>query len=413
MSLHVPTTANHLLIFILADNIIRESLKQFIMSRSPAAGSPTQSMFPSTSPPSRPSSHSSTSSAYLSPHYLHTLATRKCLGLLPFVLSIIKRNLSTGERDGNGAGLFRWDAGLVRDGCFFAGFLVASGEGDAFDFSAEDREFKREGMDGVRGRMGAEEGVEVCLRALAEMRWAFSKSEEREETVRMAWEARKIRRHGQYHGHAPIQPQELDIDFHQHNPYTDHNTHSPYPGKAMHHTNPQTDSHTILPLCGISNRSILPPLSLAHSPRHLIDTTPNTGYNTDGSGANGWPSYTPPGTGASATTSASTGMSGGGSPVFPNLLRPDLHGLKNDGSTDDTFYHVAGDVDQFSFSAPVAEPSTISNAVAYHHHNTPSHAHAVHSGAPSSYLDTGVAFTPTRSSVMHAGPDEYGDGFYQ
>lgn len=54
----------------------------------------------------------------------------------------------------------------MRDGCFFAGFLLA-GEG------------------------GSDEDVQTCLQALREMRWAFSKGEEREKTVRMIWESRK------------------------------------------------------------------------------------------------------------------------------------------------------------------------------------------------------------------------------
>lgn len=59
----------------------------------------------------------------------------------------------------------RFDAALVRNGCFFAAFLLA-------------------------GESGNREDVETCLQALGEMRWAFSKSEERQETVRMVWASR-------------------------------------------------------------------------------------------------------------------------------------------------------------------------------------------------------------------------------
>lgn len=54
----------------------------------------------------------------------------------------------------------------MRDGCFFAGFLLA-GEG------------------------GSDEDVQTCLQALRQMRWAFSKGEEREKTIWMVWESRK------------------------------------------------------------------------------------------------------------------------------------------------------------------------------------------------------------------------------
>lgn len=53
----------------------------------------------------------------------------------------------------------------MRDGCFFAGVLLA-------------------------GDSGTEEEVSVCLQALRNMRWAFSKSAEREHTLKMVWEQR-------------------------------------------------------------------------------------------------------------------------------------------------------------------------------------------------------------------------------
>jgi hypothetical protein len=39
------------------------------------------------------------------------------------------------------------------------------------------------------------EGVEVCLRALQEMKWGFSKSEERDRNVRMIWDVESAREH--------------------------------------------------------------------------------------------------------------------------------------------------------------------------------------------------------------------------
>ncbi|CDO70783.1 hypothetical protein BN946_scf184798.g98 [Trametes cinnabarina] len=88
---------------------------------------------------------------------LHTKANTKCLAVVRHVVTILRRNL--------GSPFFQYDAALVRDGCFYASFLLA-------------------------GESGTREEVEICLRALSEMRWAFSKNDEREHTVRLVWEAR-------------------------------------------------------------------------------------------------------------------------------------------------------------------------------------------------------------------------------
>ncbi|KAH9854112.1 hypothetical protein C2E23DRAFT_726924 [Lenzites betulinus] len=88
---------------------------------------------------------------------LHAKANSKCHTVVRHVVAIIRRNLGTP--------FLRYDAVLARDGCFFAGFLLA-GESDS------------------------REEVEICLRAFAEMRWAYSKSDERENTIRVVWEGR-------------------------------------------------------------------------------------------------------------------------------------------------------------------------------------------------------------------------------
>ncbi|KAI0374770.1 hypothetical protein BV20DRAFT_934666 [Pilatotrama ljubarskyi] len=88
---------------------------------------------------------------------LHMKANSRCHTAVRHVVSILRRNLGTP--------FFQFDAALVRDGCFFAGFLLAS-------------------------ESGTREEVEICLRALSEMRWAFSKNIERERTVRLVWDAR-------------------------------------------------------------------------------------------------------------------------------------------------------------------------------------------------------------------------------
>lgn len=91
-------------------------------------------------------------------------ANAKCHAVVRHVVNILRRNLGTP--------FFHYDAALVRDGCFFAGFLLA-------------------------GENGTPEDVDVCLAALSEMRWAFSKSDERQRTVRLVWDARASQSRGQ------------------------------------------------------------------------------------------------------------------------------------------------------------------------------------------------------------------------
>ncbi|KAF8078106.1 hypothetical protein FPV67DRAFT_1405405 [Lyophyllum atratum] len=269
-----------------ADNIIRESLKQ-CMSRS--SDHSAQTMFSGGSP-SRPSSHSS-SSPYLSPHHLHAIATRQCLSLLPRVLRIIKFHLAQDERGLDRGGLFKWDAGLVRDGCFFAGFLTASIEGDTIDLTTEDGE---DNLSRSRSRMTVEEGVALCLTALSDMKWAFSRSEEREETVRMIWENRKG---GRTSGRYSLSGSNLGRTGQAGRPDQQFAYSKPMP--LAPHT-----SHGYTSMSG-SDHPLLPPI---RSPRRA-ESAPSTAYSTNGHGANGWPSYTPPGTATSIATSAGTGVS--------------------------------------------------------------------------------------------------------
>ncbi|EPQ58392.1 hypothetical protein GLOTRDRAFT_120144 [Gloeophyllum trabeum ATCC 11539] len=128
-------------------NVIREALKQRLVALS---SSSSGSGYPSSS-----------SLQYDKAGRLHTLATQKCHYLVRSVVQIMKNNLGTT--------FFEYDAGIVRDGCFFAGFIMA-GEGQ-----------------------GSDEDVEVCLRALKEMRWALCKSEEREQNVKLVWEGKQAR----------------------------------------------------------------------------------------------------------------------------------------------------------------------------------------------------------------------------
>lgn len=282
--------------------MIREALKHFITTAT------SQSLYAPSSPP-RPSSRSSSSSPYLSPQTLHVTAIQKCLSLLPRVVRIIR--LHTPKERNDIPGIFRWDAGLVRDGCFFAAYLAASFNGEYLDMPNED--------DKEEDLITVDDGVSICLTALSTMRWGFSKSEEREETIRMVWENRKLRHQGHPH-HLPLYE-------------------ANYPQTNLSMTNSQLlppSSHGNLAMLASGDRPMLPPLNL-YTSQSRVDSRPSTGCSSDG-----WPSYTPPSTATSIATSAGAGLSRRGSPAFSSMT-----------GSEDIFFH-GPDMDQFSYNAPLA-----------------------------------------------------------
>ncbi|KAJ7261330.1 hypothetical protein B0H12DRAFT_1013547 [Mycena haematopus] len=324
-------------------NIIRETLKQYSVQ---STGSDTSGLFSAATSP-RSTSHGA---AYLPPQQLHAIASRKCLRLLPSVMGILRSHLS-----GSGGEIFTWDAGLVRDGCFFAGFLCASIDNDAPEFAVENREFKHADMDSVRSGLDTEEGIRLCLSALQEINWVFSRSEEREDTVRRIWEDKNKRKLDSHHHGLPAQ---YDVDYHSQSqasypePQPQPTSYSSFSSKWVH----EVDAHAHLPLNLLVERPILPPLNLLHHdspPRHLIDSAPNTGYSVDGRGASGWPTYTPPST-ATSGTSTSTGVSSGGSPVFASLgsggSSDAIGGFKSPDNESNPFFNVTRDLDHLSFN---------------------------------------------------------------
>lgn len=342
------------------DNVIREGLKHFVSSF------PSQAMYAG-SASSRPSSHSSNSSPYLSPHHLLATATRKCITLLPRIVRILQMHTSSKRNDL--PGIFHWDAGLVRDGCFFAGYLAANIEGDVF----EEDDLKQED---VEHRLTVEDGVSICLAALTSMRWSFSKSEEREETIRMIWENRKMRRQAQS----------------QHSPHYDGEFSKPLtiPHSQMPH-------NSLTPLSLPASGERLPPLNL-HMYQRRVESAPSTACSTDGRGMNGWPSsYTPPSTATSVATSAGTGISSRGSPVFSNI--PPFK-----APSDDVFYHGNNDLDHFSYHAPLTGPAVRENsgmainAPTYAHRHSPIEPHALASST-SNYM-TDNAFNSTNPPLL-------------
>ncbi|KIJ44214.1 hypothetical protein M422DRAFT_30390 [Sphaerobolus stellatus SS14] len=113
---------------------------------------------------------------------LHAIAEAKCRDVVQHVLTMIRRHVGTS--------FFEYDASMVRDGCFFAGYMLATDE-------------------------GTEEECESCITALSEMRWAFSKSEERIQTLKLIWEERCAKHalatrvrpsHSPSHPHGPTPP---------------------------------------------------------------------------------------------------------------------------------------------------------------------------------------------------------------
>ena len=102
---------------------------------------------------------------------LYSIAQSKCHYLVRAVCTLIKQHLGTS--------FFQYDAFQIRDGVFFAGLLLAN--------------------DGI----GSMEDINLCISALREMRWAYSKSEEREQSVRMVWQAKG---QGSRHESNPVLP---------------------------------------------------------------------------------------------------------------------------------------------------------------------------------------------------------------
>ena len=292
--------------------------------------------------------------------------------LLPRIIRILQAHTSSKQNEL--PGIYHWDAGLIRDGCFFAGYLAANMESDVFD---ED-DLKE---DDIERRLTVEDGVSICLAALTSMRWSFSKSEEREETIRMIWENRKMRRQGQP----------------QHSPH--------YNGeylKAL--TGPQSqmpcnalNPHTSLSLPSSGER--LPPLNLRTYQRR-VESAPSTACSADGRGMNGWPSYTPPGSATSVATSAGTGISSRGSPVFSNI--PSFK-----GPSDDVFYHGTSDLDHFSYHAPLTGPAVREtpgmaiSAATYTHRHSPVEPHTLTSST-SNYLADNTLSSTNPSLLSHS-----------
>ncbi|EAU88346.2 hypothetical protein CC1G_05112 [Coprinopsis cinerea okayama7 len=365
-------------------NVIRESLKQYM---STASRSPFSS--------SRPSSHSSGSSPYLPPDHLHLVATRNCLALLPKVIKIMQFCV-TNSTYTDRSGLFTWDSGLVRDGCFYAGYLAASTDADVLEAPLDAQASERDGHDLPSSPLTTDEAVMICLAVMSSKRWLFSKSDEREETIRMIWEARKAKRHGQ-----PVRYGDMTYDA----TYPHANGH---PSARLQDVYQPPNQTVMAATSTYLDRSMLPSLNVFTHQRR-VESAPTTACTTDGHGAAGWPSYTPPGTATSLTTSTGTGPLGSirGSPEFSNVLptyKP---------HTDESYYHGGGELDHFTYNVPIApsHPSSIPASMnAFSHRNSPNIEG--HSSMPTvdmgNYSISSQPFNATGGTLHVSSGNDYG-----
>ncbi|EJD44127.1 hypothetical protein AURDEDRAFT_185160 [Auricularia subglabra TFB-10046 SS5] len=105
---------------------------------------------------------------------LAEIAYSKCSNLAREVTALVRQYLGTT--------FFEYDAALVRDGSFFAAYLLAD-------------------------EPGCDEDVQHCLRAMDEMRWAFCKSDQYRIDLEMKLQARTMRernRAAAAHGPSPL-----------------------------------------------------------------------------------------------------------------------------------------------------------------------------------------------------------------
>lgn len=145
---------------IIPDNIVREALKQLVVLHSTQSGTSTQ-VTPYTTTLAE----------------LHLHAAQKCNAILPIVLSIVRRHTQART-----SLLFRYDTGLVKDGCSFAALLLANSDLDDNGTNLS-----------LHPSINVEEGLGICAQALDAMRWAYSSNDRAKQTLLSIWEARKTR----------------------------------------------------------------------------------------------------------------------------------------------------------------------------------------------------------------------------
>jgi hypothetical protein len=332
----------------------RTSNGSYPTSNAPSPSNSHHSQSPHSSYPNTPQSPSfaTSQSAMMQ---LHGIARNKCLALLPFVFRIIKRHIVM-DNEGNGSELFKWDSGLVRDGCFFAAFLFAGGEGELQPWPEE----------GGNTFVEQKEGVDVCLRALREMQWSFSKSEERDRNVRMIWDVESRER---------SRRQEMNVD-HGMAPYG--------------HPQGAYDHHTM-------QVAPIPP-SLSSNSRIACNPVDH-----GGTGNETWSTYTPPGSATSVSNSSSTGSPGG----YVSLNGQCMNRFKSEPAASSVAagggdFYVGTELDHFTYSVPVGDGHACSDP-----NPNPAAAYALrqeHERHPSSSMQPNMSHGYLDPAVVFAAP---------
>lgn len=256
---------------------------------------------------------------------LHLSAIRRCQKFLPRVIEMLQRHLKVPSN------FFAYDAGLIHDGCFFAGLLLA--QGDKFDVE----------KDMLGWNADWEEGVMACLQALGEIRWVYSRIQEREKTLKAEWEARIQRDASRRRVRRSPLPFPLK-ESPGHSPCLNDNT--PLPCSAASNPRPRNLS---LVSAGGQVRPLLPPLSISFP---HDDSGPDTVLTDDGSGS--WEAYTPPPTSGSITGTVVThrSLSPCSSPHDPIIVS--THGAV----TGKGALYGEDDDDQFSFNVGTPDSRT-------------------------------------------------------
>lgn len=281
----------------ITDNVIREALK-LRNAISSAASSPA-----------------STSSAPSSSAMLYTYASRQCQALLPHVLTILKRQLATPSST-----FFTYDTGLVKDGCFFAGFMLAQAD-----------------LQDSLPVVDVQESIQIVQRALASMKWIFSNNEERLQTVSNLWESRRMRdaeRENTYRSTLQNQPPASPVE--RRSPFAASQVAPP----TMHNIAHPIGAQSLPVPPTMSQRPHLAPLSL--TPAALqVHSAPNTASTDNGS----WHSYSPPST--SHTVSSSPSMSNDSPPESATL--PNFP-ASSQPFQNEAFYHNAPNASSFLYA---------------------------------------------------------------
>lgn len=338
------------------DNVIREALKQRLV----ACTSGSDSVYLSNGTISR--SHRLPQVVQL-----HSIAEAKCHEIARLIVGIIRPHLGTD--------FFRFDASLVRDGCFFAGVLLA-------------------------GSTGSEQEVNTCLQALRDMRWAFSKSEEREHTLKMVWEQRV----------ATESQRRVEAELRRSDPPQQDSSSSASISPSSFVTPSLTPPHHRM-------RQPPPPLSIVHaSAAH--GSGPSTAATEDG----GWGTISS----SSSHTARShhSPLSSSDSPPFlsaqpvPSSIGPKVEALAlmnsslaDQSVTGSVYYHVPSDMDTFAYSL---SSSTLTSSSHDPHDLTPPHSSAGMSTSSASfhdsYYDTSAVFVspPGTTSSRVVGGDSSG-----